>query len=94
MKSAETILIRPHLTEKAALGESLARPVYTFVVASRATKKTIAAAMKTLYQVTPVKVTVARVKGKNFTYRGRPGRTADFKKAQVYLPAGSKINLL
>lgn len=90
----DQIIIRPHVTEKSANGESAARPVYTFVVAPRATKHSVAKAINSLFQVKPLKVNLTVVKGKNFLYRGRPGRTTNFKKARVYLPAGTKLKLI
>ena len=92
--SPDAVILKPHLTERAALGEALTKPVYTFVVASRATKPEISRAIKTLYQVTPLKVNILRSKPKRFVYRGRGGKTAGFKKARVFLPAGTKITLL
>lgn len=91
---AETVLLRPHTTEKSVMGETLAKPTYTFVVDKRATKREVAMAVKKLYQVEPLKIHIVNSKAKRFLYRGRPGQTTGFKKAIIFLPTGTKLKLI
>lgn len=91
---AGKILISPRITEKGAyLSE---HGVYVFNVAKDASKKDIADAVRTIFKVTPRKVTVVRVLGKEVQTRGknRLGHTASGKKAYVYLKKGETIELL
>ncbi len=88
------ILIAPRITEKGAyLAESGA---YVFNVAVSATKHDIMAAVKKIYNVTPRKVTVARVPRKVVQTRNtnRKGKTAGGKKAYVFLKKGETIEII
>jgi len=92
-KHTGQILISPRITEKGAyLGE---KGCYVFNVATGANKGQIAEAIRTVYKVTPRKVTVARVPRKAAVVRGtnRKGMTAGGKKAYVYLKTGDTIDL-
>ena len=92
-KHTGQILISPRITEKGAyLGE---KGCYVFNVARTANKGQIAEAIKTIYKVTPRKVTVANVPRKQSVVRGtnRTGMTAGGKKAYVYLKTGDTIDL-
>ncbi len=92
-KHTGQILISPRITEKGAyLGE---KGCYVFNVDRGANKGQIADAIKTIYKVTPRKVTVASVPRKSSVVRGtnRTGMTAGGKKAYVYLKAGETIDL-
>ena len=91
LRQAEEVIIRPRLTEKATLLSKQTRPVYTFEISPMATKATIAAAIKKLYQVEPVKVRVIKLPAKYKMIRGRLGRSTATRKAMVYLKAGDKI---
>jgi large subunit ribosomal protein L23 len=93
-KHTGKILISPRITEKGAyLAE---QGVYVFNVTKDANKHQIMSAMRTIYKVTPRKVTVMSVPGKSVTTRGknRMGRTASGKKAYVYLKKGETIELI
>ncbi len=93
-KHTEQIIISPRITEK---GSWVAEQnVYTFDVAPSANKTEIAQAIRTLYKVTPLKVTTARVPGKTRITRGtnRKGTSASGKKAYVFLKKGDKIELI
>ena len=97
-KHPGSIIISPRITEKGAyLSEHGA---YLFNVARDANKKEIADAVRTLYKVTPRKVTVVTVHGKLVMTRGgrggrsRAGRTAEGKKAYVYLKKGETIEIV
>ncbi len=91
LRQAEEVIIRPRLTEKATLLSKQTKPVYTFEISPVATKATVAAAIKKLYKVAPVKVQVIKLPAKYKMNRGRLGRTSAVRKALVYLKAGDKI---
>lgn len=85
-----TILIRPRITEKAALlSESV--NVYSFEVASKSTKGSISNAIKEVYKVNPVKVNIVKLPSKKVLSKGKKGRTKSVTKAYVYLKKGDKI---
>ena len=85
----QDILIEPVLSEKAtALRE---QNKYTFVVDSAASKTQIKEAVAKLFNVKVVDCTTINVMGKIKRMRGRPGRTASYKKAVVKLAAGETI---
>lgn len=88
------IILNPRLTEKSVdMGEN---NVYTFVVRRDANKHQVRAAVKALYNVTPVKVnTVNKAPAKRLNgSRGRMVHVAGMKKAYVYLKKGDTINLV
>jgi len=87
-----TVLVRPHVTEKAAILTD--DNVYTFVVTPSATKYEIKRAIKTLYKKTPVKVAIARKAGKKVMRRTGPGKKPGLKKAYVYMKKGDTIDIL
>jgi large subunit ribosomal protein L23 len=89
---APTILIRPHVTEKAAvLTDS---NVYAFVVSPNATKNEIRKAVEAVYKKTPERVAIVHERGKKVMRRAGEGRKPGFKKAYVYLKKGETINIL
>lgn len=93
MKNSSSIILAPRITEKAAyLSE---KGVYVFNIAKDASKSDVAAAVKTIYKVTPRKVRVAAVASKQVFTRGtnRWGKTNSGKKAYVYLKEGDKIEI-
>ncbi len=95
LNSADLVLIRPHVTERAtALSQSNTHPVYTFRVPPSATKPEVARAVKKIFKVAPVGVNVLNVPGKKILVRGRPGVKTGFKKALVFLRAGDKIDFV
>lgn len=92
-----TVLIEPHITEKATnLGEAGNR--YAFKVARDATKRDVKAAVEKLFGVTVESVATMRVKGKAkrvFGARGAHGRgarTKGWKKAYVRLAEGDALD--
>lgn len=92
-KADSRILIRPRITEKTT-NES-AKNVYTFDVLTTANKKQIAAAIKDVYGVTPVRVRIAPVPAKSVMNRkGTTGTTGAGKKAYVELKKGDTIELV
>jgi large subunit ribosomal protein L23 len=85
------IIIGPRITEKAAY--SAENNAYVFNVSVRSNKIQIARAIKFLYNVTPVKVTVSVKKPVAVLVRGTRGMTKGEKKATVILPKGQKIEI-
>ncbi|MEK7177118.1 MAG: 50S ribosomal protein L23 [Patescibacteria group bacterium] len=87
------VLLRPRITEKAAILADKNR-VYIFEVTSDATKKSIATSVRGAYGVIPTKVRVATIPHKNVFVRGKRGVKSGGKKAYVYLKKGDKIELM
>ena len=88
------VIVGPRITEK-AVGMS-ERNVFTFVVKPSATKYQVAAAIKALYNVTPVKVNIVNKKPAKRTkgFSGKEVHHKGMKKAYVYLKKGDTINLV
>lgn len=85
------ILIEPVLSEKAtALRE---QNKYVFKVAPDASKFQIKDAVAKLFNVKVVNCTTINVRGKEKRVRGRPGRTAGWRKAIVRLAPGETIKV-
>lgn len=87
------IIIRPVVTEKAtdlAMGKY---PVYAFFVRPEATKPEVMKAVRAKYKVEPIKIAMITNRRKVVSNRLKPGVTAKSKKALVYLPAGTTLNL-
>lgn len=86
----EDILIKPVVSEKAsALRE---QNKYVFIVQPSATKTQIKEAVANLFNVKVVGCTTMNVLGKMKRLRGKPGRTASYKKAIVRLADGETIS--
>ncbi|MDB5238653.1 MAG: ribosomal protein [Candidatus Kaiserbacteria bacterium] len=87
------ILTHARITEKASMLQ--AQNVYTFNVASSATKRDIMQAVKAVYNVLPIKVAVINEasKEKRNARTGRSAMAHGGKKAYVYLKAGDTITL-
>lgn len=95
LKNKAEILKRPHVTERssaAALNEE--HPVYTFRVADGANKSEVKAAVKELYNVTPLKVNILNVRPKKVIMRGHIGHKPGMRKAVIYLKKGDKISFV
>ena len=90
MRTAQSIIVRPVLTEKStALTQS--QNVITFDVARDANKIEIRHAVETLFQVKVAAVRVMRSEGKIRKVGKSIGRAQDRKKAYVKLAAGQKL---
>lgn len=89
--NANDIIIRPVISEKST-GLMEGRK-YVFQVARDANKLMIARAMKELFNVTPEKVNIINMRGKNRRLRYRMGKRAAWKKAIVTLAIGQKIEI-
>ena len=88
---ADKVLLRPLVTEKAAIAGS--RNQYGFIVAKDATKTSIKKAIESVYGVKPIAVNVINVSGKEVRFGRSLGRRSDYKKALVTLPQGKTINI-
>ena len=86
-----TILIGPHVSEKATIIADQNNQ-YVFKVALDATKSEIKAAIEALFEVSVTKVNVVNLKGKaKRTARG-VGKRGDTRKADVTLGEGQEIS--
>jgi len=86
------LLKYPHISERATHAAS--RGVYTFVVATHATKPEIRKALKEAYNVTAVDVRIINVKSKMRRLRQSIGTKPGYKKAIVQLKKGEKLDVL
>lgn len=99
-KDPYQIIKHQHVTEKATMLQGLKNavsnvslrrckaPKYVFIVDPASTKREIAEALEEIYrerQIKVVDVNTINVKGKVKRYRGRLGKSSDFKKAIVTL---------
>ena len=85
------VLLYPVISEKASLLQSLNQ--YVFAVKQTANKVSIARAVEKAYGVKPAAVRVIWVGGKKRVRGRRQGKTTDWKKAVVTLPAGKSITI-
>jgi large subunit ribosomal protein L23 len=88
-----TVLLRPRVTEKAAL-QANSDNTYVFEVTKTATKKSIIASIKDMYKVTPIRVHLLAIPTKAVFRRGKSGITGGGKKAYVLLKKGDKIEVM
>jgi len=85
------VIRTPVITEKAtALSE---HRKYTFKVMKEADKAIVKKAVEVIFGVKVQKVNMLNVKGKVKRFKGRLGRTSDFKKAIVTLEQNQTIDL-
>ena len=95
MNPNTTHILRPRITEKATLHSSLEkRPVYTFEVHAKATKASVAKAVKEMYKVTPAAVRMVHLPVKKVLAKGGVGYKGGVKKALITLKEGEKIESL
>lgn len=87
------VLLRPRITEKAALGADKSN-VYVFEVMKSATKKSISASVFEAYGKKPIRVNVTKIPAKQVFIRGKRGVKSGGKKAYIYLKKGDKIELM
>jgi large subunit ribosomal protein L23 len=87
----DAILLEPVLTEKSNILREQGQ--YTFKVDPRADKIQIMEAVRRMFNVHPVSCNVMNVASKPKRLRGRPGKTAQWKKAIVRLKAGETIKI-
>ena len=89
-----SVIVSPRLTEKSVnLGDN---NVYTFNIRRDSTKFQVRDAVKSLYNVTPMKINIVNKKAakRMVGSRGREKHVAGMKKAYVYLKKGDSINLV
>ena len=86
----EDILIKPVVSEKASTLREQNK--YVFIVQPSATKTQIKEAVARLFNGKVVGCTTMNVLGKMKRLRGKPGRTASYKKAIVRLADGETIS--
>ena len=91
-KDLSHILRRPRVTEKASMKAETG--VYAFEIDVSATKNDVAAAVKKLYNVSPIKIAVVPIPPKNVIVRNKRGVKKGGKKAYVYLKEGDKIEFV
>lgn len=92
--SRASVIVKPHITEKAALlGE---HNVYSFIVEKGATKHEIMRAIHAQYNVTPVRVNIVVKQPRHSMsrMRGRDVMVHGLRKAYVYLKKGDRIELV
>ena len=87
-----TIIQGPHLSEKAHIAAEDNHVVLK--VRTDATKSEIAAAVELLFEVDVEGVTVVNVKGKSKSFKLRPGKRNDWKKAYVRVQEGQTLDFL
>ncbi len=87
------VLLAPRVTEKTArVGEQGNQ--YVFRVATDATKADVRDAVEAMFEVNVESVRVVNVKGKTKSFKMRPGKRVDWKKAYVRVQEGQVIDLL
>jgi large subunit ribosomal protein L23 len=85
------VLIKPLITEKSTFLGQLNQ--YAFMVKKNANKIQISQAFISHYGIKPVKINIINKQGKQVRYGRSVGRTKDWKKAIITLPAGKTIQL-
>ncbi len=88
---AESLIVRPLVTEKTAILAS--QNTYVFVVSSKANKVSVASSIKTMYGIRPASVNIQNVRGKRVRFGKIQGRRKGWKKAIVTLPKGKTIDV-
>lgn len=87
------VLLSPRMTEKTSrVGESSNQ--YVFKVTSDSNKTEIKKAVEKLFEVNVESVRIVNVKGKSKTFKLRPGKRSDWKKAYVRVQEGQVIDFL
>ena len=90
-KQAYQVLIKPLVTEKATEFGALGK--YVFAINPKMNKIEVKKAIRTVYNVDPVKVNIANFSGKKIRYGRIKGKTKSWKKAIVTLKPGDKIEV-
>ena len=86
------LIKNPRITEKSAIYAE--KGIYTFNVGQSANKNEIKKAIKFIYGVTPVRVSVTQIAKKSVTRRGITSVKQGGKKAVVHLKKGDKITFV
>lgn len=85
------VVVAPVVSEKAARNEQ--QGIYTFLVDRTASKHHIRQAIKELYGVSAVRISVQNTEGKRVRFGRGMGRRSDYKKAFVKIPKGTSITV-
>jgi len=85
------VIIKPVISEKTTGLMDMNK--YVFRVALHSNKKMIKQAIKQIFDVTPEKINVMRVRGKKKRVRYQVGRTTAWKKAIITLKDGDRIEI-
>jgi large subunit ribosomal protein L23 len=85
------VISRPVITEKATAASEHHKVI--FRVRVDVTKAQVKEAVEGLFKVDVTAVNTINVQGKKKTFKGRPGKRKDFKKAIVTLKPGQSIDL-
>jgi large subunit ribosomal protein L23 len=87
------VILSPRVTEKStSVGEDSNQ--YVFHVVNDASKIEVKGAVEMLFDVNVESVRIVNVKGKNKSFRMRPGKRSDWKKAYVRVQEGQVIDFL
>jgi large subunit ribosomal protein L23 len=87
------VLLAPRVTEKSTrVGETGNQ--YVFRVVKDANKADVRDAVEMLFEVSVESVRIVNVKGKTKSFRMRPGKRSDWKKAYVRVQEGQVIDFL
>jgi large subunit ribosomal protein L23 len=92
-KNLSNIILKPRITEKAAIKADEAN-AYTFEVHKSATKTDVAEAIEKIYKVVPKKVNIVINPRKIVRNRKGSGFKGGVKKAIVFLKKGDKIDFV
>ena len=89
-----SVIVRPRITEKAAIG--MEQNMYTFEIRSDANKYDVRDAIKEIYKVTPKKIRIVKKQPRHYIsrMRGRNMMNKGLKKAYVYLKKDDRIDLV
>ena len=87
-----TVLLSPIVSEKSTLLADSGRQ-YAFKVLKDASKREVAQAVESLFEVEVDKVRVLNIKGKNKRFGRIAGTRSDWRKAYVTLKPGQDIQL-
>ena len=87
------VLLSPRVTEKTARVGDISNQ-YVFQVAPDANKAEVRAAVEELFEVNVESVRIVNVKGKSKSFRMRPGKRNDWKKAYVRVQEGQTLDFL
>ncbi len=93
-RERKTVIKKPHITEKATELTAKKYPVYTFEVDPKTNKVEVCRKFKEQFGVTPIKVNIVNRPMKNVRVRGRQGQKSALKKAMVFLPEGTTIDII
>ncbi len=87
------VLLAPRITEKTTQVGADSNQ-YVFRVACSSNKLEVKNAVEELFEVNVESVRIVNVKGKRKTFRMRPGKRSDWKKAYVRVQEGQVIDVL